>query len=61
MKDIKKRIKELEDEIKEHQIESTKHKQAINQIQVMIISKGGAIVELKKLIKGKDDKKSNNK
>ncbi len=47
---IKERIEVLEKEIEEHQTRLIEHNQALAQLQSVILSKQGAVFELKKLI-----------
>lgn len=56
-KEIKERIEELEKEIKEHQSMVTKQQQSMGILKTTIISKCGAVIELKKLIVEKKDGK----
>lgn len=51
---IKKRVKELEKEVEDHKIKLQQYNQALNQLQTSIISKNGAIIELRKLINKKE-------
>lgn len=45
---IQQRISTLESEITQHKAEIEKHQQAIHQLNILIISKQGGIVELKR-------------
>ena len=50
METIEQRIKELEAEISAHRVRLGELNQAIGQLQTTIISKTGAVIELKKLL-----------
>lgn len=54
MSKIKKRIEELEIEVKKHQVKLTQFQQSTQEIQVTIISKSGALLELRKLEESKE-------
>lgn len=53
--DIENRIKELESEVSKHREDLEKAQVMSNQLQTAIISKSGAIMELKKLVAGGEE------
>lgn len=57
IKVVEKRIKELEKEIREHEKQIGMAKNQLEKLYTTVVSKSGAIVELKKLLpkEGKDE------